>query len=312
MATQTCDRTVTGRNFDYASALSVIQEEDYLEDEDFDDIRLIRKQGEVIQAIENFEEKISDHEDSELLGTFEEHHHREKRFLFQNTSSFDFCMNCTDSSPTVPGVVSTILAVSVAILALNPPPGNVPTNSPQPGSPGGGGPPSVNPGNILALVPAGLIAVATFPPFGTTRTVPAQAVIWKEPSGTAAGTPLRKKRSSGYSPQPSFLDRFFKNVRCLGPRLTARFGRKPAPVDDYGYHGKKKRDTGYGYHSYDVHEECGTTEDCFDLPCPRYGFAVRYTFTSGDGGYGQSYGITERQTGEGFRSAAPPDCRTTG
>ena len=42
MATQTCDRTVSGRNFDYASALSIIQDEEYLEDEDFDDIRFYR------------------------------------------------------------------------------------------------------------------------------------------------------------------------------------------------------------------------------------------------------------------------------
>ena len=58
MATQTCDRTVTGRNFDYASALSFIQDEEYLENEDFDDIRLIHRQGEIIQAIDKFEEKI--------------------------------------------------------------------------------------------------------------------------------------------------------------------------------------------------------------------------------------------------------------
>ena len=71
MATQTCDRTVTGRNFDYNSALSVIQEEDYLEDEDFDDIRFFRRHGNIIEAIENFEDKISNFEDSELIETFE-------------------------------------------------------------------------------------------------------------------------------------------------------------------------------------------------------------------------------------------------
>ena len=51
MATQTCDRTVTGNNFDYGSALSIIQDEEYLENEDFDDIRLIRRQFEEIQGI---------------------------------------------------------------------------------------------------------------------------------------------------------------------------------------------------------------------------------------------------------------------
>ena len=67
MATQTCDRTITGRNFDYGSALNVIQEEDYLEDEDFDEIRLIRRHGEVIQAIDEFGEKYFDGD--QLLGT---------------------------------------------------------------------------------------------------------------------------------------------------------------------------------------------------------------------------------------------------
>ena len=74
--------------------------------------------------------------------------------------------------------------------------------------------------------------------------------------------------------------------------------------------GKKKRDTGYGYH---VREECGTIEDCFDQPCPRYGIVVKATFTRPrTPSYGSGYGLTERQTGEGFKSAAPPDCRVTG
>ena len=74
--------------------------------------------------------------------------------------------------------------------------------------------------------------------------------------------------------------------------------------------GKKKRDTGYGYH---VQEECGTIEDCFDnfQPCPRYGVVVKVTYTTGKSNYGSGYGLTERQTGEGFKSAAPPDCRVT-
>ena len=73
--------------------------------------------------------------------------------------------------------------------------------------------------------------------------------------------------------------------------------------------GKKKRDTGYGYH---VQEECGTIEDCFDLPCPRFGIVVKVTFTRHTPSYHSRYGLTERQTGESFKSAAPPDCRVTG
>ena len=55
-------------------------------------------------------------------------------------------------------------------------------------------------------------------------------------------------------------------------------------------------------------------EDCFDnyQPCPRYGAVVKVTFTRGKSSYGSGYGLTERQTGEGFKSAAPPDCRVTG
>ena len=107
-------------------------------------------------------------------------------------------------------------------------------------SPGGGGLPSAIPCNILDLVPEGLVPVATFPPFlPADRVIPAVAVIFREQPGTVAGTDLTNKRSSGYSPQPTLLDRFLKNVRCLGPRLAAKFGKKPAPVVDYGY-GKAK------------------------------------------------------------------------
>ena len=294
MATQTCDRTVTGRNFDYDSAVSVIQEEDYLEDEDFDDIRFFRRHGNIIEAIENFEDKISNFEDSEHIKTFdwnfenENHLHREKRQASCPSCDEleqiveDYCVLVTSSpgnpactptivqtfldgrgqgscpfsncptpapavvpppevdTPTLGGGAAAVLAAALLIFALNPSPGEFPSGSPVPGSPFGGGLPNTNPGNILANVPAGLTPVAVFPPFATPRTVPAVAVIWREPAGTQPGVPLRKKRSSGYSPQPSFLDRFLKNIRCLRPRLTARFGRKPAPVVGYGYHGKKK------------------------------------------------------------------------
>ena len=39
---QTCDQVITGRNFNYAEALQIIQDEEYLEDADFDEIRLHR------------------------------------------------------------------------------------------------------------------------------------------------------------------------------------------------------------------------------------------------------------------------------
>ena len=147
-----------------------------------------------------------------------------------------------------PWEICAKVLVGVGILiAMNPPPGPTPPGSPRCGQPGGGGcPDSNNPGNILSLVPAGLTAVATFPPFvNPIRRVDAVAAIFKEPLGTVGGDNTGGagfepfKRSSGYSPQPSLLDRFRKNIRCLGPRLAARFGKKPAPVVNYGY-GKTK------------------------------------------------------------------------
>ena len=93
--------------------------------------------------------------------------------------------------------------------------------------------------------------------------------------------------------------------------------------------GKKKRDTGYGYHynrprpwfqrylprhwferrdGYGEPEECGTIEDCFDLPCPRFGAYVQLRFTR-TGPPSRTSGFQSRQTNEGFVTAAPPDCR---
>ena len=140
-------------------------------------------------------------------------------------------------------IFATVL-IGIGILKImNPAPGPTPDTSPRCGQPCGGGCPDTNnPGNILDLVPAGLTPVATFPPFANPiRSFDAVAVIFKEPPGTLAGEntggsgfePFR--RSSGYSPQPSLLDRFRKNIRCLGPRLAEKFGNKPAPFVNYGY-----------------------------------------------------------------------------
>ena len=280
MAFQTCDQAITFRNFNYARALEVVQDEEYLDDVDFDEVRLRRKQGEVFQAIDNFNEKIENNfeilsEDPDILGKFDneyqEFHHREKRSLFGSSCTTSttttttttttaapqnwapligrkkrsiFCPGTTP--PGWPGITATVLTTAAILIAANPAPGLTPSSSPQPGTPGGGGLPSANPGNILALVPAGLIPVATFPPFlPADRTIDAVAAIFREPPGTVASDntggagfePFR--RSSGYSPQPTLLERFLKNVRCLGPRLAARFGKSPVPVVDYGY-GKAK------------------------------------------------------------------------
>ena len=88
--------------------------------------------------------------------------------------------------------------------------------------------------------------------------------------------------------------------------------------------GKYKRSSGDrnafykpDYHRRDGYgepEECGTIEDCFDLPCPKFGFAVKLRFTRRGPPTRNNYDeirrhFQSRQTGEGFSSAAPPDCR---
>ena len=83
------------------------------------------------------------------------------------------------------------MAVAATQLLLNPAPsaiapGSAPPGVAQPGSDGGGGSPTnlANPSaaSAVALVPAGLTAVAVFPPFATPRTLPAIAVIFSEAS----------------------------------------------------------------------------------------------------------------------------------
>ena len=283
MAVQTCDQQITFRNFNYARALEVVQDEEYLDDVDFDGpIRLIRKQGEVFQAIDNFNEKIENNflsQDSNILGEFdnnqhEESHHREKRFSFFGSTcgstddtvvttglTLDFPTfvafspatgrkkRASSTSPICvsdhPWEIFAKILIGIGILKImNPAPPLTPPTSPACGQPGGGGcPGDNNPGNILDLVPDGLTPVATFPPFANPfRQVDAVAAIFKEPPGTFAGEntggagfePFRRS-SGGYSRQPSLLDRFRKNIRCLGPRLAARFGNEPAPVACYGY-----------------------------------------------------------------------------
>ena len=93
MAVQTCDQAITYRNFNYARALEVVQDEEYLDDVDFDAIRLRRKQGEVFKAIDNINEKIENNFLSkrfqhlgEFKNGYEESHHREKRFSFTRSS----------------------------------------------------------------------------------------------------------------------------------------------------------------------------------------------------------------------------------
>ena len=86
MATQICDRTITYRNFDYNRAETIIQEEEYLEDEDFDDIRFYRRHGNIIDDIEKAKEKYTRNSNEDIFTTLNETHHREKRNNFLTAS----------------------------------------------------------------------------------------------------------------------------------------------------------------------------------------------------------------------------------
>ena len=79
MATQTCDRVITYRNFDYARAETIIQQEEYLDQEDFDDIRFYRRHGNIIEDIGKAKEKYARHSNEDLFTSLNETHHREKR-----------------------------------------------------------------------------------------------------------------------------------------------------------------------------------------------------------------------------------------
>ncbi len=217
-------------------------------------------------------------------------------------------------------------------------PGQAPPGAIQPGTPGGGGLPTDTSiptlAQSLALVPLGLQAVSVFPPWVTPRTFPATGVIFSE----GPVVPRKKRWISSLADtrkghrhalstgEESFISRigrglrrFFKklgnNIRCLGPRLTRKFGRKASSATHFsGYYGRKKRD------QYEI-EEVDSYDDCFDdISEPLYGWRVKVTLIDDEP---CEEGIScintevltqvypsERQTGEGFRSAAPVDCRT--
>jgi hypothetical protein len=69
-----------------------------------------------------------------------------------------------------------------------------PPGSAVPGTPLGGGIPSQAPPQIQNLVPPGLTAIATFPPYATPRTLPADSVIFSEVQDTSL-LEVRRKRS---------------------------------------------------------------------------------------------------------------------
>ena len=128
---------------------------------------------------------------------------------------------------------------------------SVPTGNPTPGQPGGGASPQNAPQETLALVPAGLTPVATFPPYNTPRTFPAQSVIFLENSNPVK---RRKKRGIFEGIQYGFKI-FMKNLKCLSTRLKYRYLKQN-----------------------DETTEVRSARDCvIGLPEPLYGLVVNIT-----------------------------------
>ena len=103
------------------------------------------------------------------------------------------------------------------------------------------------------------------------------------------------------SPLKAAFDRLIKNIKCLVPRLTRKFARKP---DYHDYH-------------YGKREVVNSFDDCFDdIDEPLYGIRVEVRpnqkFCRGDdfGCFGARDFFQSKQ-GEEFFSEDPPDCRLT-
>jgi len=131
------------------------------------------------------------------------------------------------------GAVGAVGAVAAnPVLPMTAAASGVPPGNALPGTPGGGGPPNGAPPTVLALVPAGLNAVAVFPPFATPRTVDAEAVIFAEDPSIGPNQNRRKRRS------------IFRSVRTLYHRtaryLTEKVERIKYAIEDFKYRLKHK------------------------------------------------------------------------
>jgi hypothetical protein len=136
---KTSDEFVTGRNFDYASALEIIQSEEYLQDSDFahhkSSQKITHKHGRILEDLENFEEKLAKNSRKFDIGNEK---HREKRSFdildfFGSTSAFESTNNYNIT--TTPFMIASTSLVAIAVLlASNPTPGLAPSSSPQPGT----------------------------------------------------------------------------------------------------------------------------------------------------------------------------------
>ena len=259
MATQVCDRTITYRNFDFARAEAIVQEEEYLDDEDFDDIRFYRRHGNILEGIEKSKEKYDNVSSNDFFATFSKEQHRQKREVnLSNNLNLDWifskmielfserfpevtCYEIVDLEPVrkkraatyrtnwtcVLGYLIKILAMACAANNCLTPPQLDNIDDPRvPQCPGGRNCPRTP--SILALVPFGLVPVAEFPPFRNPfRTVNAEAVIFREEEGTL---PNQQARTSEYLDwkafgffatfKPSEVAKIHSNIICISSKNT--------------------------------------------------------------------------------------------
>lgn len=189
-----CDQVITGRDLSYQRALQIVQDEEYLTEADLDIIRRRRKRRRGKRSpLLYFTDGT--------FGSFTENESVTEQALATKLAFNDVNL-ISVLAPLLLGVTTALSLVPKAnntqqqqppppqelpiqiVEVVRPPEGEAPINVPQPGTPLGGGLPisdySPTAGESLALVPAGLKAVSTFPPFATPRTLDSVCVIFSE------------------------------------------------------------------------------------------------------------------------------------
>ena len=158
----------------------------------------------------------------------------------------------------------------------------------------------------LALAPAGVTAVAVFPPFAIPRTLPALVVIFKEENQDGS--------------KPVFLKnakKKWQEFKCNVSKVKKFFGfgrRKPAFCDQ-----DRLEQFLAGGGEFPNFDEC--EDECSGQETQLYGFRANVTLSECTVGVDcdmedtlrrtgfNPYRQIRRQTGEEFFSEAPPDCR---
>ena len=177
---------------------------------------------------------------------------------------------------------------------------SVPPGNPAPGTPGGGGQPS---GAALALVPAGLVAVATFPPYATPRTLPAESVIFSEVPQILSTRGIGKRSADtsrienmmdwlglitirrnykNQKPHSGILKKFvriYRNMKCWRTRLYA--SSHPKQIEKLRRMSRPHLYSAAGNYDTskeDLDEDVNSIDDCVEgIVEPLYGFRTNVT-----------------------------------